>query len=423
MSTTTPVLAPVSAAERLEEVDLLRGWALLGILLVNMNFFAWPMFTIFLKRQWENPADLWAELAIGFFVQGKFYTLFSFLFGFGFSIFLLKGERQGRSALGVFARRLLVLMAIGVAHAFLIWSGDILLLYAMVGFLLFLFRKARPRTLLIWWCVLTLAPILLMGSGVVAASFLPEVAAKMQKDGAVQEAVLRSIVTEGLRVYPTGGFAQITRVRSLEVYTYYQFAAFFSPSVLAMFLLGLYAGKQGILHRVREHLPLFRKLRLYGFLLGMPLSAVAVWVWYHSNMLVPTPIGLLGGLTGALGAPLLGLGYASVWLLLYQDPKWKARLYPMTQMGRMALTHYLLQSLICTTVFYGTGFGLFGRYGPATTLPFVFVIYFAEMALSVWWLKRFQFGPGEWVWRSLTYGRLQPMRIAAATASQPLPAA
>ncbi|MGH9556094.1 MAG: hypothetical protein ACRD2Y_09770, partial [Terriglobales bacterium] len=105
------VLAPVTASERLDEVDLLRGWALLGILLVNMNFFAWPIFTIFLKRQWENPADLWAEIAISFFAQGKFYTLFSFLFGFGFSIFLLKGERQGRSALGVFARRLLVLMA------------------------------------------------------------------------------------------------------------------------------------------------------------------------------------------------------------------------------------------------------------------------------------------------------------------------
>ena len=95
----------------------------------------------------------------------------------------------------------------------------------------------------------------------------------------------------------------------------------------------------------------------------------------------------------------------------------------MTQMGRMALTNYLLQSLICTTVFYGTGLGLFGRYGPALTLPFVFMIYFAEMALSVWWLKRFQFGPAEWLWRTLTYGRLQPMRIAATASSEPLPAA
>ncbi|MGH9602278.1 MAG: DUF418 domain-containing protein [Terriglobales bacterium] len=414
-----PVLAPVSASERLEEVDLLRGWALLGILLVNMHFFSWPLFTIFLKRQWENPADLWAEIAIGFFAQGKFYTLFSFLFGFGFSIFLLKGEQKGRSAMGLFARRLLVLMAIGVVHAFLIWAGDILLLYAMVGFLLFLFRKTKSRTLLIWWCILTLAPMLLMGTGVLAAHFDPGTAADMQKDGAVQEAKLRTVIAEAERVMPSGSFTEITRIRSLELFTFYQFMPFFAPSVLAMFLLGLYAGRQGILHRVREHLPLFRKLRLAGFLLGVPLSAVAVWAMYHSSMLVPSPIGLLGGLAGALGAPLLGLGYASFWVLLYQDAKWKARLGPMTQMGRVALTNYLLQSLICTTVFYGTGLGLFGRYGPAMTLPLVFVIYFAEMALSVWWLKRFQFGPAEWLWRSLTYAKVQPMRVAATASSEP----
>ncbi|MGH9508958.1 MAG: DUF418 domain-containing protein, partial [Terriglobales bacterium] len=311
---TTPGLAPLSASERLDEVDLLRGWALLGILLVNMNYFAWPLFTIFLKRQWENPADLWAEIAIGFFAQGKFYTLFSFLFGFGFSIFLLKGEQKGRSAMGLFARRLLVLMAIGVVHAFLIWAGDILLLYAMAGFLLFLFRKTKPRTLLIWWCILTFAPMLLMGTGVLAARFDAATAADMQKDGAVQEAKLRTVIAEAERVMPSGSFTEITRIRSLELFTFYQFMPFFAPSVLAMFLLGLYAGRQGILHRVREHLPLFRKLRLAGFLLGAPLSAVAVWTMYHSSMLVPSPIGLLGGLAGALGAPLLGLGYASFWV-------------------------------------------------------------------------------------------------------------
>ncbi len=419
----TRMLAPVTAAERLEEVDLLRGWALLGILVVNMNFFAWPLFTIFLKRQWENPADLWAEIAIGFFAQGKFYTLFSFLFGFGFSIFLLKGERQGRSALGLFARRLLVLMAIGVAHAFLLWAGDILLLYSLVGFLLFLFRKARPRTLLIGWLILILAPILLMGAGVLAASFIPEVAVDMQKDGAEEEAVLRGIIDEAMQVYPAGSFAEITRIRSLELYSFYQFMFFFAPSVLAMFLLGLYAGKQGILHRVSEHLPLFRKLRLYGFLLGPPLSAVAVWAMYHSSMLVPSPIGLLGGFAGAFGAPLLGLAYASFWVLLYQDAKWKPRLQPMRQMGRMALTNYLLQSLVCVTVFYGTGFGLYGHYGPAATLPLVFVIYLAEMALSTWWLKRFQFGPAEWLWRSLTYARVQPLRAAAPASPEPVSAA
>ncbi len=409
----TQALAPVSANERLEEVDLLRGWALLGILLVNMNFFSWPLFTIFLKRQWENPADLWAEIGIGLLAQGKFYTLFSFLFGFGFSMFLLKGERQGQRALGVFARRLLVLMAIGVVHAILIWAGDILLLYSLVGFVLFLFRKARPRTLLIWWLILTLAPSLLMGVGVLAASLNPAVAVDMQKDGAEQAAAFRVIVEEGLRVYPAGSFAEITRIRSLELYSFYQFMVFFAPGVLAMFLLGLYAGKQGILHRVSEHLPLFRKLCLWGFLLGAPLSAVAVWGMYHSNMLVPSPIGLMGALAGAIGAPLLGLAYASFWVLFYQKAEWKPRLLPMRQMGRMALTTYLLQSVICVTAFYGTGFGLYGRYGPAFTLPFVFAIYFAEMALSVWWLKRFQFGPAEWLWRSLTYGKLQPMRAGA----------
>jgi uncharacterized protein len=415
-----PPLDPLAPSDRIPEVDLLRGWALLGILLVNMNYFAWPLFTLFLHRKWASPADAWTEILLGLFAQGKFYTLFSFLFGFGFSIFLLKGERAGRGVTWLFARRLLGLLAIGAAHALFLWAGDILMTYALLGFLLLLFRKASPRALLRWALVLTLLPTLFMAAGYVAVSTDPEMARAAHEDGAASQAQMRAVIDESLRVMPQGSLAEITRVRATELLVFYRFIAFFGPNVLGMFLLGLWAGRTGLLHHIPEHLGFLRRLNLIGLMVGLPLSAVAVWSMHAASMLVPSGIGVIGSLAGAIGNPALCAFYATFWILLARDPAWRARLFPMAQMGRMALSNYLLQSLLCTGVFYGTGLGLFGRYGPARTLPLVFVIYFAEMGLSVWWLRRFRFGPAEWLWRTLTYGKVQPMRIPEPSA---LPAA
>ncbi|MBI2682854.1 MAG: DUF418 domain-containing protein [Acidobacteriales bacterium] len=413
-----PLFHPVAAPERLGEVDLLRGWALLGILLVNMNYFAWPVFTLIHHRKWTSPADVWAEILIGLFAQGKFYTLFSFLFGFGFSIFLIKGERAGRGVTWLFARRLLVLLGIGAVHAFFVWSGDILMTYALIGFLLLLFRRASPRTLLIWALVLTLLPTLFMTAGYVAISTDKQMAKAARQDGAASEAQSRAVIEESMRAMSHGSFAEITRVRSTELLLLYRMIAFFGPNILGMFLLGLWAGKVGLLHRVNENLGFMRRLNLIGLMVGLPLSAVAVWSMHAASMMVPSGIGVIGALAGAIGNPALCAFYASFWVLLYQDPRWQLRLLPMTRMGRMALTNYLLQSLICTTIFYSTGFGLFGHYGPALTLPLVFVIYFAEMRLSVWWLERYQFGPAEWLWRTLTYGQVQPMKTFTGAVSE-----
>lgn len=424
MSTTTvpnldasaSAIRPVEAPERVHTIDLLRGWALFGILLVNMEFFAWPLSFMFFPQNWSNPWDAAMENAVKIFAQGKFYTLFSTLFGLGFSFFLLKGERAGKSSLGTYLRRIMVLLVIGAIHAYLIWMGDILLLYSLLAFPLLLFRKAKPRTLLIWASILLLVPVFLMLSGAVAKATNPQAAADIQKSSQQNRERFDRMAESAFRVYPNGTFAEVTRQRTWEVNTLFTFMAFFGTGVLAMFLMGLYIGRKGYLHNAAQHLPLFRKVLTIGALLGIPASIYAVWASHTTDMMGPSFSGAGIALASAFGNPALSYAYAAALVLLYHRAGWAARLHPVICAGRMALTNYLMQSLICTFIFYSHGLGQFGKITPAYLPLIVFAIYGIELLWSPWWLKRFHFGPAEWLWRSLTYGKAQPMRIAAGVA-------
>jgi uncharacterized protein len=216
-------IRPVSTSERIEVVDVLRGWALFGILWVNMEFFAWPLNYIFVPHDWGNPADQIAENVMKVLAQGKFYTLFSFLFGFGFSIYLLKGAHAARSAVPAYARRLLVLLAIGAIHAYLIWVGDILLVYAVLGFVMLLFRNRRPKTLLIWCLVLLLVPVVIMFLAAIGSAASPEVAADIEQDFAQSNAELAALGESALRVYPNGTYVEIARQRATEYNALFSF--------------------------------------------------------------------------------------------------------------------------------------------------------------------------------------------------------
>jgi uncharacterized protein len=427
MSTTTAIppgdvlqptdIRPVAAPERIQAIDLLRGWALLGILTVNMEFFAWPLSYMIFPQNWSNPWDAAVETAVKIFAQGKFYTLFSTLFGLGFSFFLLKGERSGTSSLGTYIRRILVLLVIGAIHGYLIWMGDILLLYAVMAFPLLLFRKAKPKTLLVWAAVLVMVPVTMMLAGAIAKASDPKAAADIQKSIDENNARFKRMEASGLATYPTGTFAEVTRQRALEFNSMWSFMAFFGPGVLAMFLMGLYIGRKGYLHHAAQHLPLFRKVLVIGALIGIPASIYAVWASHNTNMMGPSFMGAGMAFAGAFGNPALSYAYAAALLILYHRAGWAARLHPVVCAGRMALTNYLMQSLICTFIFYSHGLGMYGKIGPAYLPLIVLAIYSIELAWSPWWLKRFHFGPAEWLWRTLTYGKAQPMRIRAAAAA------
>jgi uncharacterized protein len=414
--TVTSPIAPTAAPERIAALDVLRGFALFGILLVNMQFFAMPFWGMFLGLKPEGAADRAAALAIRFFAEGKFYTLFSFLFGLGFSIILMRTVARGGRPGRLYARRLLALLLIGLVHAFLIWMGDILVMYAATGFLLLLFRNLKPKNVLRWAvAMLLLVPLINFTLvGFVEMGRAAGRGAEIEKSFAEQAAEFRRLYDEAMRVYPTGSFREVTQQRITDVTFGWSYAFFFVPSILGMFLMGLYAGKRGIFQDLGVHLPLVRRVQVGGLVLGLAGNALFTYAMEHANPAVPSLLGALGSLGAAVGHPALSLFYASTLVLLAQRAQWQRRLAPMAALGRMALSNYLLQSLVATTIFYSHGLGLFGQVGPARGVLLVLAIYFAQMPLSVWWLGRFQFGPAEWLWRSLTYKKLQPMRLPAA---------
>jgi uncharacterized protein len=398
-----PVWEPVQSSERIQTLDILRGVAVLGILLVNMGSYSRPGdFPV--QQVWPGPADRAVTWLTVFLAEGKFVTLFSLLFGVGMAVQMERAEARGARFVPLYARRLLVLLLFGVAHALLLWDGDILHSYALCGFVLLLFfRRRSPKTLLIsalvCWTPLVLLYVVVTGLSVYhhfdpqsASDFLSVNTAEDQKE-----------VAEALRVYTQGTMGEMVKLRA-EKLSWGWLAA---PFMLDLLLLGLYIGRRGILQDVAAHETFLRKVRWRGFWLGLTGNLLCAF----GGSFAPSPVSVrqsVGALVGLLAAPILSCCYAATLALLAQAEVWQQRLAPLAAVGQMALTNYLLQSLICTTIFYGYGLKLYGRVGPAYGLLLTLAIYAAQVWWSGWWLRRFRFGPMEWLWRSLTYGQRQP---------------
>ncbi len=416
MTTSTPV-APVQQAERVQIVDILRGFALFGILLVNMTFFIHPfqyaVFPLDPGMPWYDKAATWL---IKFLGEGKFYTLFSMLFGLGLTLLMSRIEARGGRFVPLYLRRLLVLLGIGLVHALLIWIGDILILYAVIGFLLILFRNAKPRTLLIWAVILIALPILFTTAvtGLVELGrSVPEGAEQIELAFADVEAGFVKDLERAYRVYTAGTFAEITEQRIYDYTTMVlNYSSMMAFSILGMFLIGVYFGKRQLFQNLEANRPFFTKLLLAGLLIGLPAN---FYYATHVGSLTLLDISwenLLLQAAQLTGAPMLSLAYVSAFSLLAASPAAGKRLSILAPVGQMALSNYLTQSIVCTTIFYGYGLGLFGQVGAAAGIGLTLVLYLLQIPISHWWMKRFKYGPAEWLWRSLTYLKPQPMKRA-----------
>ena len=183
-----------------------------------------------------------------------------------------------------------------------------------------------------------------------------------------------------------------------------------------MMILGLYAGKRRIFDDIPSHLPFIRKVWLWGLIIGLVGNGMYVYFGEQANRAIPSAANLISLVGQTFGAPALALFYMATLTLLAERVAWRRRLAPLSFVGRMALTNYLLQSFICSTLFFGYGFAFYGQIGIAGGIALTVAIYVVEAAFSAWWLKRFRFGPMEWLWRTLTYGKRQPMRPVTAQA-------
>jgi uncharacterized protein len=326
---------------------------------------------------------------------------------------LTRAEERGAKFGWLYARRQGVLLLIGLIHAFLIWFGDILVVYSLLGFMLLFFRRARPRTLLRWSAGLLLVPVLLIAllTGLIELGRTdPEQAAAMAQSMAESDAEFRALAERAFLTYSSGTWGEIMAQRAQDVLIGYALTPFLAPNVLAMFLLGVYAWRRGVITDVAGHVSLLRAVFRWGIGLGLPAAVLFVLTSSEART-ANAPPALVWSIAFFLGGPMLSLGYAAgIVLLLQGRGELIQRLAPIAAAGRMALTNYLLQSVIATTVLYSYGLGLYDRIGPALGIPLVVAIYAFNVGLSVWWLRRFRYGPMEWLWRSLTYRRLQSLR-------------
>ena len=397
-------LSPTALQERIALLDVLRGFAIFGILLFNMSFFSAPL-TLEMAgiEVGSGIGDRATELLIRFFIQGKFYSLFSFLFGLGFAIQMLRAEAKGVRFGPLYRRRLLALLLIGLVHAYLIWMGDILTIYALLGFLLFFFRSRKPKTLLVWAVILLLVPVLLTAGMVM-------VAGGQALFGSPEDFAI--LVQNSMNAYSQGSFSEIMAQRAGDAFFVTIGGLFGGPGILAMFLLGAHFGRQQLFQDTASRLFLFRRIWLWGLGLGLVGNLIFTISMEYADPISPSMWTLVGTLGYAFGAPGLCFFYISSFVLLWQNPAWQRRLSPLAAVGRMALSNYLFQSIVCTMIFYSYGLGLYGQVGPALGVGLAVVIYAIQIPLSQWWLGRFKFGPAEWLWRTLTYGKLQPMRVS-----------
>ncbi len=406
---------PLKSSERITLIDALRGFAIFGILMVNIPLMYQPITQLLLGA---NPDvslhQIISESFIKVFFEGKFYVIFSMLFGFGFWIFIHKKLAENDSSvMPVYRRRLFFLLLFGVAHVVFLWAGDILVFYALFGFALILFKDAKDKTLFKWVIAMLAIPIVLTAlmTGLFALfSLVPE--AKSAMDAEMQKSVddLRQFVEQASLAYSQGSFSDMIAVRLEEYTALLPAVVFFYPVVLGMFLVGMWAGRSNIITNYMAHLPLFRKTFGWGLSIGLCTGILYAVSYRYANMTIPGGWSLVSSLTHIISGVALGLCYVSGIVLLYAKGKASSLSSLLSSVGRMALTNYLMQSIICTSLFYSYGLGWFGKVEVWQGIVMTFALFAIQIVISQWWLQRFLFGPFEWLWRSLTYLKVQPFR-------------
>ena len=401
-------LTPVQ--QRLDHLDVLRGFALLGIFMVNFAYFTLPIQAIALGPDpGLSGPDRVVDFLIAMLFTGKFVALFSILFGAGFALMAGRAAERGAPFWGVYLRRLLVLAAFGLAHLLLVWSGDILLVYALCALFMILFFRTTPTRRLWKWAVVFFAvPSLVVWLGVaalLAAASDPDLQAGIQAGFEQAHQELVADVEQAAVINATGSWTENVGQRARDMQFLFSSFLFWVPPIVGFFLIGRWLIETQRLLKPNEHRMFFRRWRSRGLVLGLPLGALAAWLGLVAgNLIVPSTLSALALSFYTLAAVVLSLAYLSLVMLGAQRLGWLA------PVGRMALTNYLLQSLLWTWIFYGHGLGLWGQLPRWSHPLFVLAFFAVQVGFSHWWMARFRFGPAEWLWRSLTYLSLQPMR-------------
>lgn len=530
----TAALTPVASNERIQSLDVVRGFALIGILVMNVEFFNRATASIGSgMQQGLSGANLWVSYFVQYFVTGKFWTIFSLLFGMGFAVMLTRAERAERSFLVPYMRRIAALAVFGTLHHIFLFAGDILVSYAVgasallivlygrakwillalvlcigggfipgmdwlfgmagglaffglaawwlrgdqrlkrfgkppvIGFILMLFGAIALVAGAVFWALpdaprevrfampaLGFALTVLgyftkryhadkpgrpwrLGVGIYCFMFFMMAAAgasqyffpQQQQPAVTQEAIKKEKeeqaerakarmereqrIKEETAALSKGAYSEVVALRAGRFAEHAQGEVGFAAVLIGMFLIGTWFVRAGIIERAQEHLPLFRKLALFGIPLGVGMGLIGSTIAMHP---IPGSRGA-DGWQFASGLQMLGnlpasIGYVSLVILMLYSASPLNKVSVLAPFGRMALTNYLTQSLVASTFFFGYGFGNWG-FSRVDQMLFVLVLAALQIVFSHLWLARFRYGPMEWLWRAATYWTIPPMRIKA----------
>ncbi len=408
---------------RITTLDIVRGVAVMGILAMNIVAFAMPPAAYINPTAYgsEGPIDF-AAYAFNFvLIDGKMRGLFSFLFGASMLLIIQKAEAKGENPASVHFRRQLVLLLIGALHFYLIWYGDILFGYALIGMLAWFFREKPARVLIVWGVVFVLVEFAMMTgmaasvAGLARAITEPGASAETLRSWDEMTAYIRIPTAAtlnqqlGLILGPWSGVAhyQLTDHR----YDPLIFSIMFGPETLAYMLFGMAALKSGYLtgQWTDEQ---YQRAAIIGFAIAIPCYLLLVWLIFSNGFSVPALFAFSMAATVLIRPVAVG-AIAALIILLAREVGWLEQ--RIAAAGRAAFTNYLGTSILMTGLFYGWGFGLFGELSRAQLWLVVIGMWALMLAWSKPWLDRFQYGPLEWLWRTLSRGSVQPMR-------KPLPA-
>ena len=403
-------ISPVKTSERYVILDALRGFALLGICMANF-----PEFSLYTFLSPEAAAAMPTAVAdtitrylLYILVDGKFYTLFSLLFGIGFSIIIRNAERKGANGFRIFYRRMGMLLLFGFLHLMFIWSGDILMLYALLGMLLPLFRRASDKKLLGWALFFLILPIAVDGVCEMTHTNLALPFIHLQDTYCAKYGINEANFAYWLHDAEDYGtvFQFLVQGACVRMQEFIIGNRYFK--VLGLFLIGFYIGRNRIYADLEGRRDLLVKVFRWGLTLGLPCSLLYAW-----NSMSGHPFGnTLHSVCYFISVYPLGFAYAAGLCLLYLKWKegsiWKWLAAP----GRMALTNYIGQSVIGMFLFYGIGLGWGSTIGLWHTEVIVLAVFLFQVLFSRLWLSGFKFGPLEWIWRMLTYGKWLEIRLS-----------
>ena len=373
---------PVRPADRVDSIDVVRGVALYGVMAINLlTSFRASIFQQFLPRvAAPGAADRMTDAIAYYGLDMKAFSLFSFLFGVGLAIQYERLSRHG-SPLYWLSRRLAVLLVFGLIHILFIWNGDVLTEYALAGFVVLPLLMTR-----VWVVGIS------MGACLVFYTLMPVLDLPIPWP---DQHGFEQLVAAGNLAYGHGSFMQEHRFSFHEVADIVPLHLSVFPRTVGLFLLGVLSWRAGLFTAPYENCARIAALAVVLTSLGVVLT--------HAD----------GRMTGRIGAPILALGYCATVVWLVEFTPLRSLLTAFAPLGRMAFSNYITESLIFGVLFFGYGLGLYGRVGSTITLLLGTTVYVVQMLASAWWLRRYRFGPLEWLWRSLMYGRRQPFSRGA----------